>query len=89
MAHRTPAFTINGTPMNTQHLILASCTATLLAGCATTPSAEQQAKYAEEARASAGWLVQELGGTLKADLAAHGPDGAISVCRDKASSCAA
>lgn len=75
--------------MNTRNLIIAGCAATLLAGCASTPSAEQQAKYAEDARATAGGLVQKLGGTLKTDLAAHGPDGAISVCREKAPKIAA
>jgi hypothetical protein len=69
--------------------MLAASTATLLSACAMTPTAEEQSKYADEARATAGALVQRLGGTLKEDLAAHGPDGAIAVCREKAPKLAA
>lgn len=38
----------------------------------------------QAARALAGQLVQQLGGTLKAELAANGPEGAIGVCKDAA-----
>jgi hypothetical protein len=38
----------------------------------------------QAARALAGQLVQQLGATLKAQLAASGPDGAIGVCRQAA-----
>jgi hypothetical protein len=75
--------------MNILHLILAGSAAALLGGCASTPSPEQQTKYAEEARATAGGLAQKLAGTLKEDLAAHGPEGAIGVCREKAPKIAA
>lgn len=38
----------------------------------------------QAARATASQLVQLLGATLKAELAANGPEGAIGVCRDAA-----
>lgn len=38
----------------------------------------------QAARALAGQLVQQLGTTLKAELAANGPEGAIGVCREVA-----
>ncbi|WP_324779870.1 Tll0287-like domain-containing protein [Thiobacillus sedimenti] len=56
----------------------------LLAGCASSPSAEQQAAMAADARKAAGTLIQQLGGELKAALAEKGPDGAIGVCKLRA-----
>lgn len=38
----------------------------------------------QAARALAGQLVQQLGTTLKTELAANGPEGAIGVCKDAA-----
>jgi hypothetical protein len=70
--------------MTPKHLVLSALSLALLAGCASTPSPEQQAKYAEESRATVGELVKKLGGTLKNDIAAHGPETAISVCQEKA-----
>jgi hypothetical protein len=60
----------------------------MLAGtlACTTPALAQSDAAAETqaARALAGQLVQQLGGTLKAELAANGPEGAIGVCKDAA-----
>jgi len=61
----------------------------LLAGCASGPSAEQQAAMATDARKAAGTLIQQLGGELKAALAEKGPDGAIGVCKQRAPQIAA
>lgn len=56
----------------------------LLAGCASGPSAEQQAALVADARKATGTLVQRLGGELKAALGEKGPDGAIGVCKERA-----
>ena len=61
----------------------------LFAGCASGPSAEEQAAMAADARKASGALVQKLGGELKAALAASGPEGAISVCKERAPQIAA
>ena len=61
----------------------------VLAGCASGPSAEEQAAMAAEARKASGVLVQTLGGELKAALAEKGPEGAISVCKERAPQIAA
>jgi type IV secretory pathway TrbL component len=61
----------------------------LLAGCASGPSAEEQAAMAAEARQAGGKLVQTLGGELKAAIGEKGPDGAISVCKKRAPQIAA
>ena len=58
--------------------------ASLLAGCASIPSAEKQAEMAGEARATAGGLIKTLGGELKAAMSAGGPENAIGVCKEKA-----
>ena len=71
------------------HLIVYALSAVALAGCATGPSAEQQAAMADDARKTAGSLIQQLGGELKQALGAQGPEGAISVCKDKAPAIAA
>ena len=60
-----------------------------LAGCASSPSAEEQAAMVADARKASGTLVQKLGGELKAAIAAQGPDGAISVCKERAPQIAA
>lgn len=61
----------------------------LLAGCATGPSAEEQAAMAADARKASGALIQKLGGELKAAVAASGPEGAIGVCKERAPQIAA
>jgi hypothetical protein len=61
----------------------------LLAGCASGPSAEEQAAMAADARKASGVLIQKLGGELKAALAEKGPDGAIGVCKERAPQIAA
>jgi hypothetical protein len=70
-------------------LVVATLSAAVLAGCASGPSAEQQAAMADDARKTAGTLVQQLGGELKQALGAQGPEGAISVCKEKAPAIAA
>ncbi len=59
------------------------------AGCATGPSAEQQAAMAADARSTAGSLIKQLGGELKKSIEANGPVEAISVCKEKAPAIAA
>jgi len=61
----------------------------LLAGCATGPSAEQQAAMAADARKASGALIQKLGGELKTALTDKGPEGAISICKERAPQIAA
>ncbi|MBI5330113.1 MAG: DUF3365 domain-containing protein [Betaproteobacteria bacterium] len=61
----------------------------LLVGCSSLPSAEKQAAMADEARKTAGGLIQTLGGELKAALTAGGPAEAISVCKARAPQIAA
>lgn len=61
----------------------------LLAGCAATPTAEQQAAMAADARKASGELVQKLGGELRAALGDKGPAEAISVCKERAPKIAA
>jgi hypothetical protein len=61
----------------------------LLAGCASGPSAEEQAAMAADARKASGALIQKLGGELKAALGASGPEGAIGVCKERAPQIAA
>ena len=56
----------------------------LVVGCATGPSAEQQAAMADDARKTAGSLIKQLGGELKKSLEANGPAESIAVCKDKA-----
>jgi Protein of unknown function (DUF3365) len=43
-----------------------------------------QADQITEARTLASQMIQQLGAALKKELAANGPDGAVSVCRDTA-----
>lgn len=61
----------------------------LLAGCASGPSAEEQAAMAADARKASGALVQKLAGELKGALTASGPEGAIGVCKERAPQIAA
>ena len=61
----------------------------MLAGCASGPSAEEQAAMAADARKASGALIQKLGGELKAALKEQGPEGAISVCKERAPKIAA
>jgi len=72
-----------------QATVLSLSALALLAGCASGPSAEQQAAMATDARKAAGTLIQQLGGELKAALAEKGPDGAIGVCKQRAPQIAA
>ena len=55
-----------------------------LAGCASSPSAEEQAAMVADARKTSTTLVQKLGGELKAAIAETGPEGAIAVCKVRA-----
>lgn len=61
----------------------------LLAGCANSPSAEEQAAMAADARKTSGALIQKLGGELKASMSAKGPEGTIVVCKVRAPEIAA
>lgn len=70
--------------MTKPQIALTALAAALLAGCATGPSAEQQAAYAADSRGAVGELVKTLVGELKQDIATVGPEGAITVCKDKA-----
>ena len=62
---------------------------TVLAGCASGPTAEEQAAMAADARKASGALIQKLGGELKEAIASKGPDGAIGVCKERAPQIAA
>lgn len=64
-------------------------TLALLAGCASGPTAEEQAAMVADARKASGALIQKLGGELKAALGEKGPDGAIGVCKERAPQIAA
>ncbi|MFO7541363.1 MAG: DUF3365 domain-containing protein [Thiobacillus sp.] len=70
-------------------VLIALALPVLLAGCASGPSAEQQAALVDDARKATGSLVQKLGGELKAALGEKGPEGAISVCKERAPQIAA
>jgi type IV secretory pathway TrbL component len=61
----------------------------LLAACASGPSAEEQAAMTADARKASGALIQKLGGELKAAINEKGPEGAISVCKERAPQIAA
>ncbi len=66
-------------------LVLTLCTISV-AGCSTFQPAEKavDAKALEETRAVAGQLATQLGGRLKAELTANGPEAAIPVCKQVA-----
>ena len=63
----------------------------LLAGCSTYgPESETaQPGQVEESREVAKALVTQLGGKLKAELSANGPESAVSVCKEAAPQIAA
>ena len=50
----------------------------------TALSLPSQADQTAEARSLATQMIQQLGAALKKELAANGPEGAVSVCRDHA-----
>ena len=65
--------------------------ALLLAGCAT-PSSKIQTPdpmQVDEMRAATKTLATQLGGTLKQEMAAHGPEAAVGVCKEMAPKIAA
>lgn len=70
-------------------VFIALALSALLAGCASGPTAEEQAAMAADARKASGALIQELGGELKEAIATKGPDGAIGVCKERAPQIAA
>lgn len=72
-----------------QHTLSLSLLAMILAGCASTPSPEVVAGLNDDARKTAGGLIQTLGGELKAAMTAGGPAQAISVCKERAPKIAA
>nr|WP_240754735.1 DUF3365 domain-containing protein [Parasulfuritortus cantonensis] len=59
-----------------------------MAACVNV-SSERQAQYTTEARATAGEFAKTLGGELKAAMKGVGPEGAITVCKDRAPAIAA
>jgi hypothetical protein len=61
-------------------LLSRSCATILLAALPLIAQADQTT----DARALASQMIQQLGAALKKELAANGPDGAVSVCRDMA-----
>lgn len=69
--------------------LIALAVPALLAGCASGPTAEQEAAMVADARKASGALVQKLGGELKTAIGEKGPDGAISVCKERAPQIAA
>ncbi len=75
--------------MMPNRFVFALLTVALLAGCATTPTPERQAALVDEARKTAGGLIQTLGGELQAAMRAGGPGEAIRVCKEKAPKIAA
>lgn len=69
--------------------LIAAALSALLAGCASGPSAEEQAAMVADARKASGALIQTLGGELKTALGEKGPEGAVSVCKVRAPQIAA
>ncbi len=69
-----------------KHVFLYSLLTMTLAGCASTPDSAQ---LTDEARKTAGGLIQTLGGELKAAMTAGGPAEAIGVCKERAPKIAA
>lgn len=70
-------------------VLIALALPVLIAGCASRPSAEEQAAMVAEARQATGALTKKLGGELKAALEQGGPESAISVCKERAPQIAA
>jgi len=77
--------------MKSPRLLAVSSVAFLagLTGCASPPNPEQQAAMVDNARKASAALVQALGGELRTALSQQGPDGAISVCKERAPKIAA
>jgi len=69
--------------------LIALAVPALLAGCASGPTAEEQAAMAADARKASATLIQKLGGELKAAIGTNGPEGAIGVCKERAPQIAA
>jgi type IV secretory pathway TrbL component len=69
--------------------LIALAVPALLAGCASGPTAEEQAAMAADARKASAALIQKLGGELKAAIGTKGADGAIGVCKERAPQIAA
>lgn len=69
--------------------LLAFALPALLAGCASGPSAEEQAAMVADARKATAALTQRLGGELKTALGEKGAEGAIGVCKERAPQIAA
>ena len=67
-----------------KHALSLTLLAMTLAGCATAPSPDKIAGLTDDARKTAGGLIQTLGGELKAAMTAGGPAQAIGVCKEKA-----
>lgn len=61
----------------------------LLAGCASYGTETAQPGQIEESRDVARTLAMQLGGKLKAELSASGPESAVSVCKESAPQIAA
>lgn len=75
--------------MTIRRFVLAGLAATSLTAFAATPDAIPQPEQMAEARAIAATLAQTLGGELKTALTETGPEGAISVCHERAPKIAA
>ena len=74
--------------MKTLKLTLAAMPFFLLTGCANTP-APDTTQLTDEARKTAGGLIQTMGGELKTAMTAGGPAEAIVVCKERAPKIAA
>ena len=63
---------------------LFALSAILITGCASGPTAEQQAAMVADARKASAALTQKLGGELKSALSEKGPEAAIAFCKVRA-----
>lgn len=75
--------------MKTPKRIVTLLPIVLLAGCASAPSTEREAALVDEARRTAGALIQTLSAELQAAMQAGGPGEAIGVCKERAPAIAA
>jgi hypothetical protein len=67
------------------HKTLLACLIPLtLAGCASAPPPVNTAALTDDARKTAGQLMQRMGGELKSILGSQGPVESITVCKDLA-----
>ncbi|KAB2319890.1 DUF3365 domain-containing protein [Betaproteobacteria bacterium SCN1] len=73
--------------MNNKLIVLGAVL--LAAGCASGPTATEQAAMVDDARKASAALAQTLGGELKNAMTEKGPEGAISVCKTRAPEIAA